>query len=117
MANTTTLLPIKSEVLIEIGKILRYDIRSVFPRLKKLPEAGDLNYFNSDPTEFFHKVEELEGVYLTSKQAAAETAQEAKFLKEQIENRRVSKKTIATKSSPLFPDCLFLFASESFSSV
>lgn len=77
---------ISSEYLIDIGKALRFDLTHKFPRLKKIPEASQLHYFNENPDELLHKVEEIESGYKSAKQETADLQQEVKFLKNEIDN-------------------------------
>lgn len=77
---------IPSEDLIEIGTVLRYDLTSYFPRLKKIPETSKLHYFNSDPDQLLNRVEEVEAVYTRNEKQKADLEQTVKFNEEQINN-------------------------------
>ncbi len=77
---------IPSEDLIAIGKVLRFDLTSYFPRLKKIPETSKLKYFNSDPDLLLNRVEEVEAVYYSNQKEKADLEQTVKFYQEQIDN-------------------------------
>ncbi|XOV93891.1 MAG: hypothetical protein ACFHWX_04120 [Bacteroidota bacterium] len=75
---------IKNELLIDIGKALRFDLTQKFPRLKKVPEATKLNYFNEDPDELLTKVSDIEEMYGKVEKKSADLELEIKFLKEKV---------------------------------
>ena len=77
---------IPSEELIEIGKVLRYDLSSYFPKLREIPETSKLKYFNSDPDQLLNRVEEVEAVYHRNQKQKADLEQTVKFYQEQIDN-------------------------------
>jgi hypothetical protein len=81
---------VPSEKLIEIGRHIRFDMRSRFPRLQKIEEASVLNYFNEDPIGLLNEVKEAKEIYMTKNQVVADQQQEMKFLKEQLEMLRGS---------------------------
>lgn len=72
---------IPSDDLIEIGRAIRFDLTHKFPRLKKVPEAVELMYMNTDT----NMVEERAEEYKTSRVEIGELRIEVKFLREQIE--------------------------------
>lgn len=69
---------LKSDLLIDIGKALRYDITVDFPRLKKIPEAievfGANDYLNEPIGSYMNRSSELSELRL-----------ETKFLRQQVE--------------------------------
>lgn len=79
---------LSSDTLIQIGKALRFDLTHKFPKLKNIPEASELNYFNQDPSELLTLVEEMRVEYKTAEKATADYKQEIQFLREQIEQLR-----------------------------
>jgi hypothetical protein len=81
---------VPSEKLIEIGRHIRFDMRSRFPRLKKIEEANVLNYFNEDPVGLLDEVKEAKQIYLSKSQLAADQALELKLIKEQLDLMRSS---------------------------
>lgn len=75
---------LKSDVLIEIGKAIHYDMTQAFPRLKNIPEARALNYFNEDPEELLSVVEDFKMEY-GNKKLISEYEREISHLNAQIE--------------------------------
>lgn len=63
---------LKSELLIRIGKALRYDLSDVIPRLKKIPEASELNFFNEDPSGVMQEVADIKKIYEDQLQVTAD---------------------------------------------
>jgi len=72
------------ELLINIGKALRFDLTHKFPRLKQIPEASELQYFNEDPSDLLSVVNEIRGDYKKSEKQLADLEQQNSFLKDQI---------------------------------
>jgi transcriptional regulator with XRE-family HTH domain len=77
---------IKNDVLIEIGQAMRYDLSTKFPRLKKIPEATVLNYFNTDPEKLLTRVEEINDKYDHLVKAIADKDQKIDFLQDRIQS-------------------------------
>ena len=67
---------VKNEFLIKVGKFMRYDITSIFPRLKHVPEGSELNYFNEDPTQVLSQVGDIKKILKESQQVTADRGQE-----------------------------------------
>jgi DNA repair exonuclease SbcCD ATPase subunit len=77
---------ISNEILIRMGKALRYDLTKEFPRLKNLPQGSELAYFNSDPNQVLKDLEEIKGLKKQMQQEVADKDLEIKFLRERIES-------------------------------
>ncbi len=84
VTNLTKRETISSEILINIGKILRYDMRARFEKLNKIPEASVLHYFNSDPDQLLTRVEEIEVKYGKDLQLKANLEVELEQLKTHV---------------------------------
>jgi len=84
ISNWTKRSTLSNDILISIGKAIRFDLSSKFTRLKKVPEASALNFFNSDPNQLLDKVETIDKKFDNMVQTIANKDQEIRFLKERI---------------------------------
>lgn len=75
---------IPNDVLIEIGRILRYDMSAKFPRLRDYQPAKELSYFNEDPAPFLKRLDTIEKQIVEKEQTIADTRSEIKYLQGKI---------------------------------
>lgn len=75
---------VDNDDLIEIGKALRYDMTTKFPRLKKAAGSEDLHFFNEDPSKFLGDLKRIEELMESKDQTLADAQLEIKMLQEKI---------------------------------
>ncbi len=75
---------ISNDNLIEIGKALRVDMTRRFPRLKVLPEAAGLNYFNSDPEQLVKDLAMVKEAKTEYENKRGDFLLEIQFLKDRV---------------------------------
>lgn len=80
---------IDNTTLIEIGKVLRYDMTADYPRLRFIPEAMALTYFNQDPEKVLNEVREVKALYYTTKQLQADKELQIQLLHEKISDLKM----------------------------
>lgn len=77
---------ISNERLISIGKAIRYDLTTKYERLKQIPEATELNYFNSNPVEVMDEVKKIRELHEQTMETLKIKEIENEFLREQVKN-------------------------------
>ncbi len=78
---------IRSENLIDIGRELRIDISSLIPRMKTIPEAEHLQYYNEDRALALNQVKEAREEYKSVREILIDRDKEITLLKNLIQSK------------------------------